>query len=121
MEPKLIAVYGTLRKGYYNHYLLEDSQFVRGDIVAGYDMHALARFPAVLKGSHTVGVEIYRVESEEVLRRLDWLEGHPTFYRREPVKTEGTESEEGLHCEMYICQDEGVRNFRLVESGVWGG
>ena len=88
-QPKTkVFVYGTLKKGYGNHYLLADSKFV-GEatsvskwLMIGKDMP----FPYLLnrdntKGKHIKG-EVYEVDSN-TLKRLDALEGVPTHYKKD--------------------------------------
>ena len=66
-ENQIVAVYGTLKKGYGNHRLLESSTFIGSGDVEVYDCNAF---------------EMYD---------LDLLEGHPRFYKREltEVKVNG--------------------------------
>ena len=82
-----VAVYGSLRRGFGNHGLLEDSLFIGEALTeARYTMLHLGGFPGVVKkGNTSITVELYDVD-EETLRRLDRLEGHPGFYERLPVK-----------------------------------
>jgi len=95
----LVAVYGTLKRGYGNHMLLADSVFI-GD---GYTED---KYPLVVRGSglpflvdmkgtgKRVKVEVYLVD-EPTLNRLDMLEGHPEWYKREkkPVLVTGLDRE----------------------------
>jgi len=74
----LLAVYGTLRKGLWNHYLIEGSRLVwEGYVELPYKMivfeHSLV--PALVPSSerHRIYVEVYEV-SEELLEELDWFE-----------------------------------------------
>jgi gamma-glutamylaminecyclotransferase len=90
---KTLAVYGTLKGGYGNHYLLQDSEFVgEGKTVEKYRM-CISGVPFVIRGAHIDGnhidVEVYNVADDDVLS-VDMLEGHPTWYRREriPIKLE---------------------------------
>lgn len=85
-EDTLVFVYGTLKKGYSNHRLLESSRFVNNatsimrlamtgegkafPYVHGYDP----------KGYQIKG-EVYEV-TPEVMKRLDTLEGYPYHYDR---------------------------------------
>ncbi|WP_423792692.1 gamma-glutamylcyclotransferase family protein [Methanocaldococcus indicus] len=84
----LIFVYGTLRSECWNNKkYLKNSKFVgKGKTKEKYAMYA-DLIPYVVedeKISHIVG-EVYDVD-EETLRRIDMLEGHPTFYKRKKVK-----------------------------------
>ena len=61
----LVAVYGTLKRGYSNHTLLHGADFI-------------ADKPGVGKN---VKVEVYLVD-KDTLEALDMLEGHPDWYER---------------------------------------
>lgn len=82
----LIAVYGTLKRGYGNHHLLADAVFIE-------DATTYSTYPLVVHGSglpflvdrpghgKNVQVECYLVNKKE-LEWLDMLEGHPNWYER---------------------------------------
>jgi len=80
---KLIAVYGTLRKGGSNHRVLGGSVFIKTQRISGFIMYGANSFPAVIKGSNNdlITVEIYRVINSKILTELDFLEG---FDRKNP-------------------------------------
>lgn len=85
--PVNVAVYGTLRSGYGNHALIENSSLVGvGKTKEQFTLTA-SGIPFVTKGLNeglsNVTVEVYSVETESDLRNLDGLEGHPNWYRRE--------------------------------------
>jgi gamma-glutamylaminecyclotransferase len=94
LEHHMVAVYGTLKRGYGNHRAyLEDSRYIgKGKT---YD-----KYPLVVEGlpylmekkgkGHNVEVEVYMVD-DSTLMRLDQLEGHPNWYRRKqiPIKLSG--------------------------------
>ena len=102
-EDNLIAVYGTLKKGYsnYNHYLTSSKHIGRGE--------TKHKYPLVIKGlpylieekgkGHKVEVDVFKVSST-VLMDLDRLEGHPTWYRRKqiPIMIDG----KVLFCWVYF-------------------
>ena len=98
-ESNLIFVYGSLRKGFPNHYFLEqECQFIGlAKSVEKYSMTAnefIVRFgakraiPFVSKEPETeIMGEIYDVPNN-VLKLLDLLEKHPYWYKREQVDLE---------------------------------
>lgn len=108
LTGKLIAVYGTLRKGYGNHSYLSSATFVgSGKTFDKYRMTG-AGIPFLLqgknvKGSNNVRVEVYSV-NEWSLKSIDRLEGHPTWYKREKI---GIRLDNGLiiGAETYIIND----------------
>lgn len=93
MRTIRVFVYGSLLRGLGNHRLLDNdgAEFLGANVTAehAFKMYEYARgaFPAVCRtdrdGDAIVG-ECYRVNAA-TLARLDQLEGHPDFYRREPV------------------------------------
>jgi gamma-glutamylaminecyclotransferase len=107
LEDNLIAVYGTLKKGYtnYNTYLTT-SKFIGSGKTKD-------KYPLIIKGlpymidergkGHNVAVDVFKV-SNPVLDKLDKLEGHPTWYKRKqiPVVVKG----KTLTCWIYfnICE-----------------
>jgi gamma-glutamylcyclotransferase (GGCT)/AIG2-like uncharacterized protein YtfP len=111
----LVAVYGSLRKGFHNHYLLEGSKYIGSCITSpDYKMYSLGSFPAVVAGDSPILIELYEVSSE-TLTALDRLEGVPTFYDKDVIETPyGT-------ADIYIYQKplEYLREEELVETGVW--
>lgn len=73
---KIIFVYGSLKKGYYNHvHYLSDAGFIGEGIIKGYDMYSLGKFPAIVKGQGRVYGELYRV-TEVGLDGIDMLESY---------------------------------------------
>lgn len=88
IEENLVAVYGTLKKGYnnYNNYLTSSKHIGSG--------LTKDKYPLIIKGlpymieeigkGHHVSVDVFKV-SNSVLANLDKLEGHPTWYRRKQI------------------------------------
>ena len=86
-KPHLVAVYGTLRRGFNNHGLIRDANFLdSGHTVKEYAM--ICEGIPYVKSNHTEGkniaVEVYAVSNEQ-FRDMDRLEGHPTWYTRKEV------------------------------------
>ena len=86
-----VFVYGSLLAGKGNHGLLAGA-LPRGAArtVDRYQMASFGAYPGVRPaalGDPVVG-ELYLVDKQQ-LRRLDQLEGHPSFYRRVTVQLEG--------------------------------
>jgi len=89
LEDTLVAVYGTLKKGYsnYNHYLTSSKHLGKGT--------TKDKYPLVIKGlpylienkgqGFNVEVDVFKV-SPSVLKDLDALEGHPNWYRRKEIE-----------------------------------
>lgn len=118
MNKKLVAVYGSLRKGLYNHRLLEEADYL-GEFKSEpiFNLYSLGGFPGLKEGGNTsVVMEVYAVTDREA-RNVDSLEGYEpgqvaTFYDKIPINTPFGEAS------VYTY----VRNIpedRLVKSGDW--
>jgi gamma-glutamylaminecyclotransferase len=91
LEENLVAVYGTLKKGYtnYNNHLTSSKYIGNGK--------TKEKYPLVIKGlpylidqageGYQVEVDVFKV-SNSVLNNLDKLEGHPNWYRRKQIQIE---------------------------------
>ena len=128
----IVFVYGTLMRRCGNHRLLETSTLLgRAWTLPEYELLSLGGCPGLVPaGKTSVAGELYRV-TPEVLADLDRLEGHPTFYRREPLKlatarllfaTDGARREVvGPKAEViqgYVLQRPS-RGLERIESGSW--
>ena len=88
--PIYLFVYGTLKRGFHNHGWLEENDcYYLGDAFTK-DNYTLLQdhyngLPYVVKeSSNQIFGELYLV-TEDLLKRLDVLEGHPIFYKRELI------------------------------------
>jgi gamma-glutamylcyclotransferase (GGCT)/AIG2-like uncharacterized protein YtfP len=108
-----VFVYGTLKSGFGNHRLMESrSTFITKDQIKGL-MVSLGGFPGVVHADdRCVKGEVYEV-TDDCLKDLDRLEGHPRFYKRTKVTTQN-----GLEVETYIYQGE-IKHRQVVETGDW--
>jgi gamma-glutamylcyclotransferase (GGCT)/AIG2-like uncharacterized protein YtfP len=84
-----VFVYGTLKKGYHNHYLLKDAKYLGKNLtLPSFTMLNLGAFPGVVFGGNTpIHGEVYEVD-EATFARLDRLEGYPNFYNRTEIITQ---------------------------------
>ena len=103
LEDNLVAVYGTLKKGYnnYNRYLTGSKHVGAGKTKDKYPL-IIRGLPYLIEQSgqgYNVSVDVFKV-SDPVLAELDRLEGHPTWYRRKqiPIVVKGKE----LTCWIYF-------------------
>ena len=92
----LIFVYGTLKSGFGNNVLLDNSEYICKAITvdADYDMISLGGFPGLVNGENHVFGEVYNV-SDDVLGRVDVLEGNGSFYQRKKVMVMSTSQPAG--------------------------
>lgn len=114
-----VFVYGSLKKGFGNHQLLErgDAKFVGDAQVSGFQLFSLGPFPAVVPGNGTVSGEVYEV-GPETLAALDRLEGHPTFYQRQDRIVRMAKTHESKVIALYCYQGE-VEEQALIANGNW--
>jgi gamma-glutamylcyclotransferase (GGCT)/AIG2-like uncharacterized protein YtfP len=113
-----IFVYGTLKRGYYNHRFLKEAEFVCTAFTEDRYLMWDVGFPLIapprdsdsgdVRG-HVAG-EVYVVD-DATLEVLDRLEGHPRNYKRTPifvvgeVDSKGTPVGEGrIDVQAYIWQ-----------------
>lgn len=83
-----VCVYGTLKYAHGNHSLIKDSDFLGYGFTASKMRLCIEGLPYVIRGKSKIGkhveVEVYSVD-DDTLARLDALEGHPDFYRRDSI------------------------------------
>lgn len=112
-----VFVYGTLKKGFYNDYVLGKSEgkFIgEGVTDPCFTLVSLCAYPAVLdKGTTTIKGEVYEVKT---LEHLDWLEGYPEFYNRKVI-TVNVDGIEHLATMYYIEGD--IDHQGIVSEGEW--
>jgi gamma-glutamylcyclotransferase (GGCT)/AIG2-like uncharacterized protein YtfP len=113
-----IFVYGTLLRGFGNYRRLLEKQatfITEAETPPTYTLLHLGGFPGLIaEGTTAVKGEVFEFDSDGVLQGLDWLEGHPTFYTRTPIKLA-----DGTDAETYILNLTGKHSYRAVENGSW--
>lgn len=90
MNSQYIFTYGTLKKGFSNHGLIEHLEFIGEALTCEkYQMYPCTNyaFPFLLKSEKNIFIkgEVYKLNSIEDLNYLDELEGYPTLYLREEI------------------------------------
>lgn len=110
-----VFVYGTLRKGSWNNYILSDSILIAEGKTKEKFKLIVDRIPYVLKSDKVSNItgEVYEVDSQ-TLNRLDNLEGHPTWYRRE--KTEINTPKGSISAWLYF-YPENVYSSKVISTG----
>lgn len=89
----LVAVYGTLKQGNHNNYIIGDAKYLGDDILYNVTLYDLGPFPAAkLKESNGSYVEIYDCNDVHI-QNMDFLEGYDetdpvnSFYVRTTITT----------------------------------
>ena len=79
-----VAVYGTLKRGFWNHYLLKSCKFLGSGITeTNYELYDVG-FPYAVpaENGYPLEVEVYELDNPKRLQALDLLEGYPYHYLR---------------------------------------
>ncbi|NJM00214.1 MAG: gamma-glutamylcyclotransferase [Synechococcaceae cyanobacterium SM2_3_2] len=112
-----VFVYGTLLKGESNHAYLKDGIPSGADRLTGFQMFDLGSFPMIvpISPSSLRGIvgERYRIPIK-ILSRLDELEDHPHFYRRQWLTLDS-----GTEAWVYVGQAALTKGSRLLAGGDW--
>lgn len=91
MPENIVAVYGTLKRGKTNHFIMEllSAEFLStGKTTEKYPLTTDGMLPYLFDEAgvgHRIPVEIYRV-SDTALAVIDRFECHPKFYARKITK-----------------------------------
>jgi len=113
-----VVVYGSLKRGFGNHRLLETAEFVGPCVFRG-TMYSLGGFPAVsLHGDTQIVGELYDVD-DATLSRLDGLEGFRGHGERNWYEREKIETNKGPAWVYTQDADQQLSSYPIVKSGVW--
>ena len=112
----LVFVYGTLRTGELRAHVV--SRCINRGIFRTepkYTLLDFGPFPGLVEGGNTAVVgEVLEVDND-ILQELDWIEGHPNFYRRQAISLEGIDG-----AVAYIAVDStAVDKVTKIASGDW--
>ena len=122
-RANIVFVYGSLKREFPNHYLLREQEPLGEAIIKG-TMISLKFFPGVVAcGNDTIKGELYLVD-DETMKRLDHLEGHPSFYKRVWVNAESIEPETSgnvFPAWCYCLPERYLQDFHYprISEGVW--
>jgi gamma-glutamylcyclotransferase (GGCT)/AIG2-like uncharacterized protein YtfP len=79
---ELVFVYGTLKKGKHNHYVIKSGRYDGEGMLSDVLMYTNGSFPILFNGSNRVLGELYYC-NPTVMSHLDLLEGNGSMYNRE--------------------------------------
>lgn len=119
--PEAVFVYGTLRRGQPNHFLLADAYLLSDCAAApGFRLYHLGAYPAAQptgRETDTVRGEIYQVRDRDTLTRIDALEGFPDLYDRTETRVQ---DESGtVHVARIYFMRELPPHARAIAGGDW--
>lgn len=110
-----VFVYGTLKRGGYNHHYLSKAEFL-GDYCTPpkYAFYDLGYYPAMTGEDKRIAVkgEVYQID-KKTIRELDILEGVPDLYDRITIRC-GKYGQ----CYTYVMQ-RAPNNTPLILNGEW--
>ncbi len=117
-----IFVYGSLKQGYWNHYLLEEDNvsYVGEATIKGFSLYHVATYPGMVKSNdldEKVYGEIYNI-SLKVLKSLDNLEREGFLYKR--ISTVAEIASEEIDVSTYLYMFEVDKSLK-VENNNWEG
>lgn len=111
MTRHLLFVYGTLKRGYRSHHLLDGQEFVGNASTApGYRLYDSGDYPCLVKDTatdHSIHGELFRVD-EACLARLDEYEGAPHLFMRTFIEVPGVH--EPVFTYLYVRSVSGFRD-----------
>ena len=117
MKKVKLFVYGSLMTDMSNNYILGESTLLKKEVNTRgeYTMINMGAFPAIIKeGSRKIKGEVYDID-QKTLKRVDFLEGHPYFYKRQQI-----ELENGEEVVAYLLNDELENHEKdIVKTGDW--
>lgn len=110
-----VFVYGTLRQGEVNHYILQENQLVKEEVrVLGYELRANGLYYpyAFLNPERSIVGDIYKVSQQLIDGPLDDLEGTVVgYYIRHYDKT--------TEAFIYLKGKDNREDYPLIDSGDW--
>lgn len=114
----LYAVYGSLRKGYWNHnWALGDAEYVSTTTVKGYRLGDNGCFPAAIEcRDRSVTVEVYDVTNvdTDIIDQMDGMEFNCGYTRRLVW------ADDGNQVWMYVMPDVLADRFDIdIPTGDW--
>lgn len=114
----IFAVYGTLKRGYGNNRLMPKDSFVDTGVTKNRYTLYDGGIPFVSDEVETsqIAVELFEVKDEETIKRIDSLEGHPSWYIRKEIPVIDSKGNE-VNCWLYF--NTPTRKLPIIESGEW--
>jgi len=117
---RYMFVYGTLMRNYHNSIHLKKSKYIgKATTMQPYLMTAYSycSIPFVIKHlpQSLIQGELFEINSEETLNRIDMLEGHPHGYRREVISVKV--NDEIYKAWIYFYPTYSIKHMNIISSG----
>lgn len=112
-----VFVYGSLKRGFDNHFFMRDAEFLMTALTAAqFDMVSFDYYPAVVKkpcsNGYFIEGELYNISPRSLLGDLDPLESNGYFFQRERINVRNFDFPVWMYFLLYPNQyettDEGV-------------
>ena len=120
--PEYVFVYGTLKKGHFNSYLLDGSEYIADGVINNAVLIDLGGFPGLALGygteENTVHGEIYEIYRPRTLDMLDLLESEGRLYKRVNMSVNVIGNQQPILCWVYILLLN-LSGALLVPDGNW--
>lgn len=122
MKNSYIFTYGTLKKGFFNHGLIEHLEYVdEAQTCEKFQMYPCTNyaFPFVIKSksNNQIFGEVYKLGSSKDLNLLDELEGYPTLYIREEVEVKLSMGSK-LNVIMYFKNEDEYKDYIKLDEPI---
>ena len=114
-----VFVYGTLKEGFGNHTVLGESKLVGYARTKKQHKFANSYIPfAFIEEDDNGGIEgeVYKINDELTLRDIDYLEGHPNFYKREIIDVQFINEPEGSYHKVWMYFVQSFNPSRVVTT-----
>ena len=115
-------MYGSLRRGMYNHYILKDkSKFISNAKISRFKLLSFGSFPAVIpsddENDFVVG-ELFKITDDEVITSIDRMELNYGYKRTFTKAIDEFGNEHDIIFYEYT-KPQYCENAEVVESGDW--
>lgn len=118
----IFFLYGSLRKGFQNHDLIQDKALFKGKAkIMGYRLYSLGSYPAIYPSNRQddyVFGELYQIQDEDVIKRMHRMEigaGYKLVKEKCYIDEKNT-----MTVAFYQYKDATVTRNKRIESGDWG-
>lgn len=122
-KEELYFVYGTLKNGHHNNYILQESKTAKlietGVTEPKFNLHDLGPFPGVTEnGTTSIHGEIWSVSDNDTKRRLDSLEGYNQQNPKLGLYDKKIITVNNKDVNIYLINRD-MSNTKKITTGIW--